>query len=289
VKNLHLFGELASDKRGHPALVRGALVSLDPKADLSLFYRNIAKEYQAPFGNAFTENTLPSNEEGLYAGFQLRPATGWQMAAYADFYRFPFIKYRVSSPTQGCDYLAQLNYAPDKRTEIYLRYRTGTKPSNETGTASAIRLPVDQVKQSLRLHFATQLHATVSLRGRSELLWFTRNGNREEGFLTYLETACEPSAKWKGSLRLQYFETGGYDSRIYAYESDVLYSFSIPAFFDKGFRYYLNLSCSLGKRLVFWLRFAQTAYRDKTSVGSGLDETPGNRKSEVKCQVRYLF
>ena len=90
-------------------------------------------------------------------------------------------------------------------------------------------------------------------------------------------------------MRLQYFETDGYNSRIYAYESDVLYSYSIPAFFDKGFRYYLNLNYDLTKKLSCWVRFAQTIYRNRNTVGSGLDEIQGNRKSEMRFQVRWIF
>ena len=90
-------------------------------------------------------------------------------------------------------------------------------------------------------------------------------------------------------MRLMYFETGGYDSRLYAYENDVLYSFSIPVFYDKGYRYYFNLNYDFSKKISCWFRLAQTIYKDKTSVGSGLDEIPGNKKTEIKLQVQYYF
>jgi hypothetical protein len=88
---------------------------------------------------------------------------------------------------------------------------------------------------------------------------------------------------------LQYFETDGYNSRLYAYENDVLYSYSIPAFFDKGYRYYVTLNYDLTKKLSFWFRWAQTIYLEKDLIGSGLDEINRNKKSEVKLQARYLF
>ena len=90
-------------------------------------------------------------------------------------------------------------------------------------------------------------------------------------------------------MRLQYFETDGYDSRLYAYENDVLYSFSIPVFYDKGYRYYLNVNYDVNKRLSCWFRWAQTIFKDKTTVGSGLDEIKGNKRTEVKFQVLYYF
>ena len=88
-------------------------------------------------------------------------------------------------------------------------------------------------------------------------------------------------------MRLQYFETDDFNSRIYAYENDVLYGFSIPPFSDKGFRYYLNLNYDLSKKISVWARWAQFIYRNRTEVGSGLDAIPGSRRSELKIQVLW--
>lgn len=287
-RNAHFFGEVASGSKLHPAIIQGALISMDAHVDLSFLYRRIPKEFQSPFGNAFSESNLPSNENGFFIGTQIRPLNGWQLSAYADMYRFPFLKYRVSAPTRGWDYLAQVMYVPGKRTEIYLRYRTESKPIN--GTGQVINVPVDQRRKNLRFHFITTLNQKLVLKGRTEMTWFYKdNAEPEEGFLTYVEAAYEPWAKLKGNIRLQYFETGGYDSRIYAYESDVLYSYSIPGFFYKGVRYYLNLHYNVAKQLTFWGRIAQTVYRDKNSIGSGLDEIKGNHRTDVRLQIRYSF
>jgi hypothetical protein len=69
----------------------------------------------------------------------------------------------------------------------------------------------------------------------------------------------------------------------------VLYSFSIPAFFDTGFRYYFTITYDASKKLAFWLRMAQTIYKGKLLVGSGLDEIQGNKRTEVKIQATYNF
>ncbi|MEJ7586251.1 MAG: hypothetical protein WKI04_01690 [Ferruginibacter sp.] len=75
----------------------------------------------------------------------------------------------------------------------------------------------------------------------------------------------------------------------YAYENDVLYSFSIPVFYEKGYRYYVNVNYDLTKKLSVWLRCAQTIYKVQTEIGSGLDEIAGNKKTEVKLQALYQF
>jgi hypothetical protein len=86
-----------------------------------------------------------------------------------------------------------------------------------------------------------------------------------------------------------YFETEGYNSRIYAFENDVLYGYSIPVFFDKGYRYYLNINYDLTKKFSFWIRLSQTIYPEKKSYGSGLDEVNSNTKTELKFQAIYSF
>ncbi len=94
---------------------------------------------------------------------------------------------------------------------------------------------------------------------------------------------------YSGNMRLQYFETDSYNSRLYAYENDVLYSFSIPVFYDKGYRYYFNFNYDLKRKLSMWLKFAQSIYPQKNYLGSGLDEIKGNKKTEVKIQMIKYF
>jgi hypothetical protein len=287
-RNIHLFGEAAIDKNFHKAFVNGALVSVDPKIDLSILYRNIQKQYQSLFGNAFTENTTPANEKGIYTGIVIRPVQGWQLNAYADFFQFPWIKYLVNAPSRGYDYLVQLNYQPNKLFGMYVRYKNKNKPVDSSGNG-VIYYPQDQVKQNLRAHLSQQLSSNLSISSRVELMWFNhQQKNAEQGFLSYVEGQYE----WKklsANIRLQYFETNSYNSRIYVYESDVLYSFSIPAFYDKGFRYYLNLQYDLTKKFQVWLRCAQTLYSNQSVIGSGLDEINGSTRSEFKIQIRYNF
>ena len=121
--------------------------------------------------------------------------------------------------------------------------------------------------------------------------WYDKKGpSPENGFLAYVDLLYKPMMKkYSANMRLQYFETDGYDSRLYAYENDVLYSFSIPVFYDKGYRYYFNVNYDVSKRLSCWFRWAQTIFKDKATVGSGLDEIKGNKRTEVKFQVLYYF
>jgi hypothetical protein len=57
------------------------------------------------------------------------------------------------------------------------------------------------------------------------------------------------------SARLSGFETGGYNSRIYAYERDILYYYAIPALQNLGFRNYILVNYKISKQLQIWLKW----------------------------------
>jgi hypothetical protein len=290
-KNFHFFGEAAADKNFNKAFLNGLLVSVDSRVDVSVVHRSIAQDYQSINGNAFTENVYPANEKGLYAGITIRPAVAWRLDAYADIYKFPWLKSQVDAPSYGKDFLAQLTYTPNKQVEIYTRFRNETKQSNQPDNTTVTNYLVNLPRQNWRTQISYKINLAITLRNRVEMVWYDKNGNSaENGFLTFFDFIYKPLMKpFSGVLRLQYFETEGYNSRLYAYENDVLYSYSIPVFFDKGYRYYLTLNYDISKKVSIWIRLAQTIYRDKNTIGSGLDEISGNRKTEVKLQARYLF
>ena len=168
---------------------------------------------------------------------------------------------------------------------MYTRFKTETKQANQSDNTTVTNFLVNLPKQNWRTQISYKLNTSFTLRNRIELLWYDNNGvNKANGFLTFFDFMYKPMLKpLSAVLRLQYFETDDYNSRIYAYENDILYGYSIPAFYDKGLNY------DLAKNVSVWLRLAQTIYRERLTVGSGLDEIQGNKRTEVKCQIRWII
>lgn len=290
-KNLHFFGEAAFTSGLDRAFINGLMISTSSRVDVSLLYRKLSKSYQSLYTTAFTESAYPGNETGLYAGVSIRPNNIWRIDAYADFYKFPWLRYRVNAPNTGTDYLIQLNYKPNKQLEIYSRFHAESKAINANAERLILSPVIQQPKKNWRTQINYKITSSITLRNRTELLWFDKKGMAaEQGFLIYFDFIYKPMLKpWSGSLRVQYFESEGYNSRLYAYENDVLYSFSIPVFYDKGYRYYININYDINKKISLWIKWAQTLYMNKTLIGSGLDEINGNTKSEIKLQLMYKF
>lgn len=290
-RNIHFFGELAFTSSTDMAFTGGLMASVSSVADLAVLYRNISRSYQSLYTSAFTENTYPANEKGLYAGISIRPVADLRIDAYADLYKFPWLKYRVDAPSGGSDYRIQLTYSRGKRLEIYTRYHSGSKSINSNPANLTFSSVSQQAGKNWRTQVSYRISPDITLRNRTEMVWFDRAGPApEEGFLIFFDILYRPVLKpFSGNLRLQYFETDGYSSRLYAYENDVLYGYSIPVFHEKGHRYYININYEPVKNVSVWLRWAQTVYTNKTFTGSGLDEIPANHKSEIKIQALYKF
>jgi len=290
-KNMHFFGELATTGKKGLAFVNGLLISVSPNVDMSFFYRNISKEYQSLYTNSFTESTYPTNEKGFFSGISLRPAQQWQIDAYVDLYKFPWLKFGVNAPTTGSDYFIQVTYRPNRQLEIYSRYKRESKAYNVINPDYVLYPVINVPRQNWRVQYSYKINQQFTFRNRAEMVWFSKKGpDPSQGFLIYADVIYKPMLKpFSANVRLQYFQTDDYNSRLYAYENDVLYSFSIPVFYEKGYRWYVNMNYDITRKLTVWARIAQTISPERMSIGSGLDEIKGNQKTEIKLQLLYKF
>ena len=81
----------------------------------------------------------------------------------------------------------------------------------------------------------------------------------------------------------------GFENRQYIYERDVLYAFPIPSFDGRGLRIILVVSYQPSDKWNFWFRIARTKYLDRSQLGSGLETIEGNKRTDIKFQVRFRF
>jgi hypothetical protein len=291
LRSFTLYGEFSGSDNGGKAVIAGANFTPDPRLALSAIYRNYSKNYQNLMSNAFGENSKNSNEKGLYIGMLAQLHRRLGLTAFADHFSFPWLKYRVDAPSRGSEYTARLTYTPSRRTEIQLQYRVQQKQLNPSDADTYTTFPETESRQNFRISFNVKPTAALILKSRVESIVYRMEGSgRKLGFLAYQEVAYRNQDKpWQLTGRYAIFDTDSYNERLYAYESDVLYAFSIPSYYYKGSRFYLLGRYSFGRSLDLWVRYSITHYSNKQVIGSGLDEIDGNNKSEIKLQLRYRF
>jgi hypothetical protein len=289
VRNMNIFGEFATSQSGGYAMLNGIMMSLDPRLSLSILHRKFSPDYQSLLSVAFSENTRVSNETGIYMGIHARLSHMWSIIAYADHFSFPWMKYRTYAPTKGYDYFTQVNFRPQRKTEIYLRYRIKNKPLNFP-ESPIIRFPDDLIRQNIRLHMSYPVSPSFTFKNRLELMDFKHASNIQKGYLIYQDVSFRRfDSPWAITLRYAIFDTDGYDSRIYAYENDVLYAYSLPFYSYQGQRAYVVMRYRVNRNIDLQARIAQTLYTNRSTIGSGMDQINGNTRTELKAQVRARF
>lgn len=305
VGNLHFFGETAqsNDLDGNTgfATLNGVLASLHPSVDVSLLHRYFTRDYQTLYGSPFAESSTPVNESGFFIGTILKFNKVWSLQAYTDFYKHPWLRFRVDGPSYGNDKLIQLNYRPSRALTIYGRYRMETKGRNLDGNSednleeSFGEIRSDWVEphkyQLWRLDLRYKLNKEVTLKSRVDATMFEDGySSKERGYLIYQELTYQPlNSPFSFDVRYTLFDVDNWDARIYAYEKDVLYSFSIPPFSDRGRRFYLVGRYNVSRKVTLWARFARTTFDNRNTVGSGNELVLGPSKSEVKVMMRVKF
>ncbi|MBN1340026.1 MAG: helix-hairpin-helix domain-containing protein [Bacteroidales bacterium] len=290
-KKAFVFGEAAVSANGGFGLLTGLTSSPHPRIETSLLYRNYSFDYQNLYSAAFGENGENINEKGLYLAAKIAASRMVTLHAYLDVYAFDWLRYNTSGPSSGNEESLQLTVKPSGRFFFYLRFYTENKTISSSDQHEPVKSWIRYIKSRYRLHAGYSVSETVSFKSRIEALYNRdEKGYRGTGWLFYHDIVWKPAHE-RLSLAFRYalFDTDTYNERIYAYENDVLYSFSVPAYYYKGSRVYLLLRVNPFKNLSVWCRLSHTCFLNVLSIGSGMDEINGNEKTDVKLQLRWKF
>lgn len=290
-RNYFVYGETAITHDFAWATTNGIIATLDPKLSLFAHYRNYQRDYHQFFARAIGESSNVVNEEGVLAGLQYTLVRKLEWSGYVDIFKFPWLRYRVDAPSAGADILSQLSYLWHKKGKLSLRYRYRLKEENVSIDGRPENFIAQVFRNQLRAEFQYKLDNIWTIRSRVEYSRYDKElSHKSQGYLLYQDVFWKTDdSKISSNIRIAYFNTDDYDARIYAYESDVLYGASFPMYYDKGWRYYLNVRYRINRSLDLWGRFAQTIYNSRESIGSGLDLIEGNKKSEIKIQLRWRW
>jgi hypothetical protein len=289
-KNFFLFGESALSKSGGTGTVLGLVSSLSKTVDFSFLWRNYDRDFHSFYSSGFSENTRPINERGVYLGIQIRPTKKWRLNAYYDAFQFPWLKFRVYSPSQGFEWLARLSYQPKKNLTAFFQIREEQKERNMSNSGESslpyLLTPIQKINATLSL----ESHLTTDLFLRTRIIWSRVETDTKvnAGFML-LQDVQFGKRNWKLTGRMALFDTDDFDSRLYAFENNVLWTFAIPAFSGRGIRQYLVGQYQISPKLTAYLRMARTTFSDRETISSGLQTIDGNRQTETTLLLRYFL
>ncbi|MCF8217462.1 MAG: helix-hairpin-helix domain-containing protein [Bacteroidales bacterium] len=291
LKDFILFGETGYTDNGSWGTLNGFIFRPASGVYLSVLHRNYQKDFQNIKGGAFSENSSNQNEKGLYGGLQVQLNSEIELNGYADHFEFDWLNYRIDAPSQGSEYMVQLDYEPSRKWSTYLRYRYEGKKQNLSNQDDYINHYADREREGFRVNFSWKAASFLKFNNRVEWSRMTIDkDNPEDGWLVYQDVLLRPKEKpYMLSFRYALFQTDSYNARLYAYEHDVLYAFSIPAYAYNGFRTYLVFKYEVKENMDFWIKVARSQYVDRQFIGNGLTRIDNPHKTDVKLQIRIKF
>ena len=246
---LDLFGEIAAAQNTQWGIGTevGVRLSPHPTIGLVMLYRYYSPSYDNEQGYAFSETNRLHDEQGGYIGLEVKMPRYWKFSAYGDIFYFSGVKYGIPySSSWGYDTYGQAQYLPDKNYSMLWQLRAREKAKKSTYSA---KYQFNITTGGWR--FRTQADANIVKDSLGSISW---------GASVYQDIQYSFRFPLTMTMRLQGFYARKWDNRIYTFENDVLYGFSIPAIYGEGVRAYLNIQYKPIDILTLYLRVSESYF-----------------------------
>ena len=278
-RKMTLYGETAFSRNG--ALATLNCLQVTPASFISwlITHRYYDRRYHAFYGNAFGQNSNVQNEQGVYIGMQLFPASDWKLSMYADLFSSPWLKYGMNTPSSGKEYMAEATYTPRNAWSVSFRYQHKEKEAESVSK-----------QHRMRLQAIVSPSETISLRTTLNGILSDPLNKRSYGWMVSQSAGYKPA-----SLPIQmdgyfsYFDTDDYATRITSYEKNLLYAFSMPSFYGQGIRCAFSFKASVLDNLYLSAKLGWVHYFDRNEIGTDMELIEGSDKTDLNVLVGWKF
>ena len=284
MKKVAFYGEAAMSDNNAPALLFGTTFQPAGYIDFTVLYRYYDEKYQNFYSNAFASGSNTRNEKGLYLSTSITFAPHWNLVATADFPQYDWIKTNAYASSRAQKYNLRIEHQISSKSLCFIQLKYSDKEKNGPNENTYMRYLVHDRKMSLRFHITYPIGNDLTLKNCVEFCKNKDVSKNSTSYLIYQDVLYNPENKcFSFAFRYALFDSP--TGAVYAYENDILNSFSIGSLYHKGKRIYFLGKVKLRKRLAINAKIAWTIYDDIDEIGSGLEKIEGNVKTEGKLQL----
>jgi len=283
---LQILSEGSLSQNGGLAMLAGIQADPVPGALISVTWRKFGVNYQNWNGSGFISSGRNSGESGLRSKLRLELPRKWLVEIITDLSASDWATYDLPVPGKRKEFKLYVEKAWTRMNCLSFSYRFTESDVSGAGEGSWLCRPEQSAKNRFRVESRIEAIPGVKLRSRIEC---SMAPEYKPGWLFLQDFECNLNGLInKLWLRTCFFEIMDYDCTISAYENDVLYDFTSFMHYGKGIRGICMARASPSSWMDVWLRISTVYYRNK-NVGSGWDETKGNRQNEVEIQARFRW
>ncbi|MCL2245993.1 MAG: type II secretion system protein GspK [Lentimicrobiaceae bacterium] len=286
IKHHILFGEFAASSTKGYGILQGAIFKVDPRIKCAALFRHYSKNFAALDGKPYSKNSKLNNETGLLLTSEIILSKKINMTALFDIYQFHWLKYLIDKPIPYIDVSLLFDMALTRNCALLVRYTYKTQNKNFKEEQ-----PYNQIleTQQHRLRVVFSYTFLQYLQFKSEISGiYNKNTHKNEdlfGMLVYQDVGINiAKIGLDFKLRLALFDTDTYDERLYAYENDLSYTFTINSYYYRGCKSYFILKWK-GNRFEIQGKISRLLFFNKNQISSGLELIDAPHKTEVKVQM----
>jgi competence ComEA-like helix-hairpin-helix protein len=252
-KRLTLSAEWARSHSGGWGTVATASVRVQGATVVAL-WRHFSPDFYNFRARAFIDaGPETRNERGVYLGVRVRSRPLGEVGLAFDQFQSLWRTATFPFPRRGEEFLLQWRRRLRRLAlQVRIRHRRLGRPmSVPAAIGGSRRVVTDRTRRTWRLQLDYTPSNTLSLRSRVEVgrVRETLPGGKataETAYLIYQQARWQPRKRWRIEARWTSFDSPSYDSRLYAYESDLPGVWSSVAFYGRGTRWYLLAMARLG-------------------------------------------
>ncbi|MFB6257543.1 MAG: hypothetical protein ABEH38_02530 [Flavobacteriales bacterium] len=281
-------GSIASEGDGAQAFILA--FSAKPYSDLSLSAQLEGAEWGFdPFWSPIARDGRPFIRSSMTGSRVLGP--GWQLELRSE------ILHRAWA------FYGRKGGGTDKEMEMTITRTAGMKRSIEGEIAYESKERDRRKKELKALSPRKEKRIDISLKASCPLTRDQKSRFRLKASRSFLPSikdglllAHDLVSTWdeagaKLYWRLAFFEAPSYPTRLYSYENDLLYAFSVRPYYRSGIRSYLLIRYELSKDITLEGKLGSWSYRELKdgTIGSGPGAISGYFRNRVRLQLRGSF
>ena len=279
IKKILFYGELSVNENKKYAVIQGISLRPSDRLTLNFMFRNFNAGFTTFFGQGAGSGSNTSNEMGILGNFTFEAAKHLFLSGGCDVEHFPWLKYRCSAPSEAVRQEIKASFLPSEKLTIDASYRYRL---TESDSAAVQSIPYQKkvITKTIKSSVRYSVNDNLTLGTRIDFSFV--NPYASHGVMLFQEISYKfrkiPVTLW---ARYCLFKTDDWNSRMYTYENDLLYSYSIPALYGEGSRSYLMAKWDIGKFAELRIKYGITS---SVPAGKSFENT-----EEIKIQFRIWF
>ncbi len=279
IKRILIYGELSINQINKYAFIQGFSFRPSDRLTTNFLFRNYDPGFTSFYGKGPGTSSTTSNENGILGNFSFEAAKHLFISSGCDIEQYPWLKYRCSAPSRGMRQEISIRFLPNEKLTIGASYNYRYSMVDDLVT---IGIPEQNqtINKCLKVSVRYSMYDNLIFDARIDYNVADPFGSK--GMLLFQEINYRfrqvPLTLW---FRYCLFNTDDWNSRIYTYENDLLYSFSIPALSGEGSRSYIMLKWKINKHSEMRIKYSITSL---ITNGVTIENT-----DEFKMQFKVWF